>query len=119
MSRRFALFAAFAVVSVAASPVHADPFKPIQAQKVELGALTGVAYYTLEPEGHRLVLTLQAPESGAAFRVVATLAPGQAVTLSVPSSVGEPAVDVHFARDDAQISMNGNGAMAHLEPPTH
>ena len=114
MSRRFALFAAFVAVSVAASPVHADPFKPIQAQKVELGPLTGVAYYTVEPDGHRLVVTLQAPESDTPFRVVATLTPGQTVTLSVPRGAGEPAMDVRFTRDDEQISMNSNGKVAHL-----
>ena len=90
MPYRSALLAAVAAVTVA-SALHADPLKPVQAEKVDLGALSGVAYYTAEPNGHRLVVTLQAHETGTPFRFVATLTPGQAVTLSIARNVGEPA----------------------------
>ena len=114
MSCRFALFAAVAAGALTGAPLHADPFRPIQAQKVDLGALAGVAYYTVEPDGHRLVVTLQAPESGTPFRVVATLAPEQAVTLSVPRGAGEPVVDVRFVRHGEKIEMSAAGVGPHL-----
>jgi hypothetical protein len=111
---RFALFAAVAAAALTGAPLHADPFKPIQAQKVDLGALAGVAYYTVELDGYRLVVTLQAPESGTPFRVVTTLAPEQAVTLSVPRGAGEPSVDVRFVRNGEGIEMNAAGVAPRL-----
>jgi hypothetical protein len=114
MFRRFALSVAVAVVALAGAPLHAEPFKPVQAQKVDVGTLTGVAYYTEEADGDRLVLTLQAPESGVPFRIVATLAPGQSVTLSVPRAFGEPPMSVRFTRRDGQIWMENEATVARL-----
>jgi hypothetical protein len=112
MFSRFALFVAVAAAALSGAALHAETFKPVQAQKVDLGALTGVAYYTEEADGDRLVLTLQAPESGTPFRVVATLAPGQSVTLSIPRGAGEPPVSVRFTRRDGQVSMEKVASMA-------
>ena len=109
MSYRLPLLAAVAAMAVSGT-LHADPLQPIQAQKIDLGALAGVAYYTAEPEGHRLVVTLQARESDTPFRFIATLAPGQAVTLSVARNVGEPAAEVRFIRHGEQLSVNGGPA---------
>ena len=109
MSYQSFLLAAVATIAVSGT-LHADPLQPIQAQKIDLGALAGVAYYTAEPEGHRLVVTLQGRESDTPFRFVATLAPGQAVTLSVARSVGEPAAEVRFIRHGEQLSVNGGPA---------
>jgi hypothetical protein len=106
MPYRFALLAAVATVAVAGS-VHAEALKPVQARKVDLGSLAGVAYYTVEEEGHRLVVSLKAPETDTPVRFVAILAPEQAVTLSVPRGEGEPAVDVHFIRHGEQIEVKG------------
>jgi len=114
VSYRFALLAAVAAVTVTGT-LHADPLKPIQAQKVDLGALAGVAYYTAEPDGHRLVVTLQARETDTPFRFVATLAPGQAVTLSVARDVGVPPAAVHFVRHGEQLLVSGGSAGPHRE----
>jgi hypothetical protein len=111
MSRRFALSATIAAAVLTCAPVHAEQLRPIQAQKVDLGALAGIAYYTVEPDGDRLVLTLQTPQSGTPFRVVATLAPGQTVTLSVPRKIGEPSIELHFIRRSSeQVWMNRGDA---------
>ena len=114
MSYRSVLLAAAAAIAISGT-LHADPLQPIQAQKIDLGALAGVAYYTVEPDGHRLVVTLQAPESDSPFRFVATLAPGQAVTLSVARSAGEPAAELHFVRHGEQLSVNSVPAGPHRE----
>jgi hypothetical protein len=105
MSYRLTLLAAVAAIAISGT-LHADPLQPIQAQKIDLGALAGVAYYTVERDGYRLVVTLQAHESDSPFRFVATLAPEQAITLSVPRSVGEPAAEMHFVRHGEQLSVN-------------
>lgn len=115
MSCRFALSASVAALVLTCTPIHAEPLKPIQAHKVDLGALAGVAYYTVEPDSHHLVLTLQAPQSDTPFRIVATLAPGQAVTLSVPRNVGEPATELRFIRHNEQVWVNDADPAAHLK----
>src|SRR5215470_16049856 len=114
MSYRSPLLAAVAAIAVS-STLQADPLQPIQAQRVDLGALAGVAYYTAEPDGHRLVVTLQAREADAPFRFVATLAPGQSVTLSVAREVGVPPAEVRFIRHGDQLSVNGGSAGPHRE----
>jgi hypothetical protein len=99
----FAIGVAIAIAGAA----HADTFKPLQAQHVDLGAFAGVAYYTAEKDGHHLVVTVQAGETGTPMRFAATLAPGQGVTLSVPRHPGESPVELHFVRQGEQIVMNG------------
>lgn len=114
MPYRSALLAAVATVAVAGT-VHAETLKPVQARKVDLGSLAGVAYYTVEEGGHRLVVSLKAAETGTPVRFVTTLAPEQAVTLSVPRSAGEPSFDVHFVRHGEHIEVKAAGAAPHLE----
>jgi hypothetical protein len=106
MSYRLPLLAAVAAIAISGT-LHADPLQPIQAQKIDLGALAGVAYYTVERDGHRLVVTLQARDSDSPFRFVATLAPGQAITLSVAHGVAEPATEMHFVRRGEQLLVDG------------
>jgi hypothetical protein len=103
---RFALLAAVAAAAITGT-AHAEMLKPVQARHVDLGSLAGVAYYTVEDEGHRLVVSLKAPEADTPLRFVATLAPGQTVTLSVPRRAGEPPMDVHFVRRGEHILVDG------------
>jgi hypothetical protein len=112
-----ALFAAVAAIAMTGAAC-AESFKPVQAQKVDLGAFAGVAYYTVEQGGHRLVVTLQAHETGTPVRFAATLAPGQDVTLSVPRKAGESPVELHFVRHGEQIVMNGATAAMHAATQT-
>jgi hypothetical protein len=114
MSYRSTLLAAVAAVAVSGA-AHAESFNAIQARKVDLGALTGVAYYTVEEDGHRLVVSLKAEGADTAVRFVTTLAPGQRVTVSVPRSAGEPPVDVHFVRHGEKIEVTAVGVAPHLE----
>jgi hypothetical protein len=109
MSRLSVLPAAFAAAAIA-SVLHAEPLDSIEAQKVDLGALAGVAYYTVEPDGYRLVATLVARGTDTPFRFVATLAPGQRVTLSAGRDTGEPATEVHFTRRGERLVVDGAGA---------
>ena len=77
---------------------------PRQGLVFSLGATIGVAYFTLEPAGMRLVATIQSPE-GIPVRFTATLAPEQAATVSVPGKVGEAATEVSFLRRGEQLVM--------------
>jgi hypothetical protein len=109
MSRSALLAVTTAAVTLGGA-AHAEALKPVHAHEVNLGGVAGVAYYTVEEDGHRLVVSLQATDTGKPLRFVTTLAPGQHVTLSVPRNAGEPAVDVHFVRHGERIDVNSAGA---------
>jgi len=82
------LFFATAFVFAAATAAHADGLRPIEAKSIDLGAVSGVAYYTVERDGFHVVTTLAQGETGAPIRVVSVLAPGQRVVLSTASQSG-------------------------------
>ena len=61
--------------------------------------MSGVAYYTVEPDGFRVVATLnQEGEDAKPVRVEAVLAPGQSVVLSTPRGVDEAPAAVEIGR---------------------
>jgi hypothetical protein len=87
MSIRSMLFVtAFAFASLAAA--HADGVRPIAARSIDLGDVSGVAYYTVERDGFHVVTTLAQGDAGTPIRVVSVLAPGQRVVLSTPQLTG-------------------------------
>jgi hypothetical protein len=85
MSIRNILFAtAFALASLGAT--RADGLRPVEAKSIDLGDVSGVAYYTAERDGFHVVTTLAQGEAGTPIRVVSVLAPGQRVVLSTPQA---------------------------------
>jgi len=87
MSIRSMIFAAaFALASLEAA--HADGLRPIEAKSIDLGEVSGVAYYTVERDGFHVVTTLAQGMAGAPIRVVSVLAPGQSVVFSTPHQAG-------------------------------
>jgi hypothetical protein len=87
MSIRNLLFAvAFGVASLGAA--RADGLRPIQGKSVDLGEISGIAYYTVERDGFHVVATLAQGEAGTPIRVVSVLAPGQRLVLSTAHQAG-------------------------------
>jgi hypothetical protein len=87
MSIRSMLVAsALALASLEA--VHADGLRPIDAKSIDLGEVTGVAYYTVERDGFHVVTTIAQGIAGTPIRVVSVLAPGQSVAFSTPYQAG-------------------------------
>ena len=84
--RNLLLVAAFALASLGA--VRADGVRPIEAESIDLGETTGIAYYTVERDGFHVVTTLAQSEAGTPIRVVSVLAPGQSVVLSTARLAG-------------------------------
>ena len=83
MSIRNMLFViAFALASSTAA--RADGARPIEATSIDLGGISGIAYYTVERDGFRVVTTIAEGETGTPIRVVSVLASGQPVVLSTP-----------------------------------
>ena len=95
--KQTALAAALALSSL--GPAYVDGLRPFQGRVIDLGDVSGVAYYTVERDGFRVVATLaKKAEDAVPVRVVATLARGQSLTLSTPHEVGAPADPVEIIR---------------------
>lgn len=92
-----------------AGDLHAEELLPVQSRSIDLGSVSGAAYYTDDASGSRLVATLGGDEGSAPIRVVATLAAGQSVTLSVPAGIGEPSVEVTFSRRGGRVFVDDGG----------
>jgi hypothetical protein len=93
--RQTTLAAALALAAI--GPADAEGLKPLQV--IDLGDVSGVAYYTVEHDGFRVVATLaKKDEDVMPVRVVVVLAPGQSLTLSTPHEAGTPPDAVDFIR---------------------
>ena len=81
-------------------PAHADGLRPIDAMSINLGEVSGVAYYTVEQDGFHVVATLAQGKEGTPIRVVSVLAPGQSVAFSAAHQPGA-----------LEISRNGDSVL--------
>jgi hypothetical protein len=105
-SRRTVLPAATAILLIA-SGAHAEELEPIQGKSIDLGTMGGTVYYTVQPEGYRVVATLGADTP---VRFIATLAPEQFITFSTPREVGHPAREVHVVRHGDHLFVDGGAS---------
>lgn len=87
------------VLLLGATNVRADEIRPLSARPIALGSVNGVAYFTQERDGFRVVATLADGTTGTPIRVSATLADGQSLRVSVPHGAGEMEEAVEFFRD--------------------
>ena len=88
-----------ATLTLAAFGAHADSVQPMHAQTIDLGEVTGVAYYTVERDGLHVVTTLVQGETGTPVRVVNVLAPGQRVVLAAAREAGAAPVEIEISRE--------------------
>jgi hypothetical protein len=94
--RRLIVLTASALTFIGAA--HAGELKPVLSQKIDLGEVSGVAYYTVERDGFHVVATLAEGSTGTPVRLKAVLVSGQSVVLSTPRSVGAAPVAVEISR---------------------
>jgi hypothetical protein len=102
--------AAFALTSLPGA--HADGVRPIEARNIDLGEVSGVAYYTVERDGFHVVTTLAQGEAGAPIRVVSVLAPGQSVIMSTPRSASNLASAIEISRQGDSLLVHKANAAA-------
>jgi hypothetical protein len=106
MSIRNMLFAvALGIASLTAA--QAEGLRPIEGKSIDLHGISGIAYYTVERDGFRVVATLAQCETGIPIRVVSVLAPGQRVVLSTPQQAG--AIEIS-RKGDSLLVRNANTA---------
>ena len=104
MKIRGALVAStLAVTLVASAYAGGGSLRPIQTRQIDLGAMTGVAYYTVEDSGYRVVAVLSQGEDNSPVRVEAVLADGQSVTLSTPNEVNTAPTTIQISRQDDKV----------------
>lgn len=97
-----AIFAAVALLSAGAA--HAEDLRPLAGHTIELADASGSVYYTKVEDGFRVVATLTGSEGAVPVRFTATLADGQALTVSVPVEGGD-AQEVEISRDGETLSV--------------
>ena len=98
---RTILVAAFALAFTGTA--HAGDLAPFEAQSIDLGGVSGVAYYVVEPKGYRVVAILAQGETGTPVRFEALLAPGQSVVLSTPRDEGLVGKSIEISRRNDQV----------------
>jgi hypothetical protein len=98
---RTILAAAFAFAFTGAA--HAGGLPPLEARSIDLGAISGVAYYIAERDGFRVVAILAQGETGMPVRFETLLAPGQSVVLSTPRDEGPVGKAIEISRRDDQV----------------
>lgn len=87
-----------------AGGVRAETLEPMQGKTVDLGTIGGTVYYTVQPDGYRVVATLGTESP---VRFIATLSPEQSIFLSTPRGHGEPAIRVRIMRHGQQLLVDG------------
>ena len=102
MKNNILAFAVLALVASAPAVAQADTLVPARGRTVDLGGVNGVAYYTVEKSGFRVVATLAEP-GNTPVRMEAVLAPGQSMLLSAPKGRGEEATQVEIARRNDEL----------------
>jgi hypothetical protein len=98
---RSILAATFALAAITAA--HAEGLQPLEGRTIDLGDVSGVAYYTVERDGFRVVATFAEREAGTPIRFEAVLAPGQSVVLSTPREVGVAPYAVEISRRGDEV----------------
>ena len=96
--RSMLVAAAFALAFL--EDAHADGPRPIDGISIDLGDVSGVAYYTVERDGFHVVATLAQGIAGTPIRIVHVLAPGQSVAFSAAHQAGA-----------LEISRNGDSVL--------
>jgi hypothetical protein len=87
---------------------QASSLKPIEGHSIDLGDVSGVLYYTVEPGGLRVVTTLAQGKAGTPIRFVSVLAPGQRVLLSTPQQAGV----LEISRNGDNVSVRKASALS-------
>ena len=102
------IFAAVLFVAGAISwAARPEGLREIQAKSLQLGDLSGVAYYTVQDQGYQLVVTLASQDS-TPVRFESTLLSGQKVTMSMPGSARANAQTIEFSRQGDHLLVTTN-----------
>ncbi|PNG24250.1 hypothetical protein [Methylocella silvestris] len=112
MKIRNILLAAAAALTFIGSAQAAE-VAPMRGHAIDLGDLSGTAYYTVENGAFHVVATIaREGEHTLPIRFETTLAPGQSVVLSTPHELG-------YAADAVEIVRLNDAVIMHKSPATN
>jgi hypothetical protein len=112
MSTAVAL-AGFALTGVSA----AEELGAGRAYSVSLSGFNGALYYTVEPDGYRVVTTLASGAEATPIRFVSTLMPGQHMLISAPQAVGLPSLEFIVLRKGDALHVNAPASVTEVALP--
>jgi hypothetical protein len=102
------LMAATALAPMAPT-ARADELKPIHALQLDLGGVSGIAYYTVEPDGFHVVATVaQDGKDSTPLRVQSVLDAGQRIEFSTASAIGVPPNTITLERRGDKLIVRSN-----------
>jgi hypothetical protein len=107
MTKRVILTAILLVAVAVSWAARAEELGQIQAKSLQLGNVSGVAYYTVQGQGYRLVVTL-AGQGNTPVRFESTLLPGQKVAVSMPGSAKADGRTIEFSRQGDRLLVATN-----------
>ena len=105
-----ALLAACCILSAGAA--RAEELREMQGGSVAMATVMGSVYYTEQGNDYRVVATLSTGADSTPVRVIASLRPGQAVTLSVPGNAGAKEETVSLIRTDNGLMVSSANAQS-------
>jgi hypothetical protein len=85
-------------LALASGEAGAQTLHARQGATVALGPMSASVYYEDAGGAYRVVATLADGPEGIPVRFIATLQPGQEVTISVPGLAGRSATELHLTR---------------------
>ena len=98
------IIAALGIAAGLATTAQASDLAAYRGQSIDLGSVNGVAYYTVEKDGYRIVATVADADSNA-VRFETLLVPGQTVVLSSPATRGETPERLEISRNNDRIQV--------------
>jgi hypothetical protein len=100
-----ALGAFLAGVQLAPAEAGGEIVSPQAGLTVALGSTNVNIFYQPTATGFQVVATAGTDKSGDVMRLVSTLMPGQEVAISVPRSVGQPAIELRLYRSGNALEL--------------
>jgi len=94
---------ALAMLCLAGTSGQAGELTVLQAESFDVGGYHGIAYYTSESDGYRVVATIAQGETGLPVRFEATLTEAQKITITVPGRLGEKSHVFELTRAEGKL----------------
>ena len=103
-------YIALAILFLTGTLAHGSELAVLEAGSFDVGGYHGIAYYTSEADGYRVVATIALGETGLPVRFEAVLTETQAIRISVPGKLREMSDVLEISR------VNGKLVIALVEP---
>ena len=106
---KFALAALVAAAGLVTS-VEAAEVAAYRGHPIDLGTVTGIAYFTVEQGGYHVVATLSDADGKSTVRFEAVLARGQSIVLSSPGGRGASPARIEISRVGEHVEVTSASA---------